>query len=98
MKPEKNFKRRKLEESAPFRRCQRFEHMGWGPLEPMDIEKEYDIILRKVAEGEFEELKRKVEKLENEIELLKSIKKVLVTEEALFELWEGDDDDWWGEL
>ncbi|TET91926.1 MAG: hypothetical protein E3J35_00225 [Methanomassiliicoccales archaeon] len=72
----------------------------WGLLESffaeaIDITKGYEEILKEIAGGEFQKLQEEVKGLRKEIELLKGIKKVLTTEDALLEVWDNEYDEWW---
>ena len=73
-------------------------HLFFGWEEPVDLQQEYERTLRKIAFGEFQNLKNKVESLEKKIRELSALKKVLITEEALLEVWDNEEDDWWDEI
>ena len=68
---------------------------GWEIPKSIDIVQDYEEVLRRIASGQFQELVEKVKDLTKEVERLKGIKKVLITEEALIEVWDDEYDDWW---
>ncbi len=72
------------------------EKRSWW-IEPRDIEKDYEKILQRIAGGEFQELKKEVERLNKDVKLLKGLKRILVTEEAFIEVWDNEYDELWDE-
>ena len=92
---------KKLEWSSPFdKRGCNFGHR-WEDAYPwfdtLDLEKDYQQILNRIAGGDLQRLVDKVENLQNEIQELKEKKGILVTESSLHEIWDDDGDDWWSE-
>jgi hypothetical protein len=93
--PEEKFSWRGTSEK---RKCGWFGHDTFGWKEPIDIEKDYQQVLKQIASGEFQQLRKEVEMLKKEIELLKNIKTILITEEAFIEVWDNEYDDWWDDV
>lgn len=73
------------------------EEEKWVLNKPGDIVTDYEEILKKIAEGEFQKLKEEVAILKKKIELFTDFKKILITEEALIEEWDNEYDERWDE-
>lgn len=78
--------------------CHLFEpRVSWWKS-PIDIKKDYDQILRRIAGSEFQKLCDEVDNLKKKVKSLEKFQRVLVTEESLIEVWDNKYDEWWNDV